>query len=187
MLMKVIPAIKYMAAAAALLGCVALASHYLSAPDSDGGAMRKATVEDVRAMARLVSMDIYEDIPLRDSIGPRHIFAVVRVRGSVGFDLDSIRADFSGDTVVVRLPPDVVTLDESMGPGSYEVIDTWNDRLLASSRITAAEESAMKRRMSERAVRRLHADGTVDRARQDAAASLGRMLEAAWRVPVRVE
>lgn len=185
--MKIFSAIKYAAGAALLVGAVMLTATLVNRhAEGSGAAMRKATVEDVRAMARLVSMEIYEDLPMRDSIGHRHIFARVKVRGTVGFDLDSIRADFSGDTIRVTLPPAQVRLDESVGPDSYEVIDTWNDRLLASSYITPAEENLMKRRLRSRVIGRLHADGTVEQARREAARSLERMLSAAWQSPVEV-
>lgn len=185
--MKILTLIKCLLCAALLSVAVWVAVRWPGRDDSSCTQMRKATIEDVRAMARLVSLEIYEDMPLRDSIGPRHIFARVRVRGSIGFDLDSIRADFSGDTVRVKLPQARVVLDEAAVPGSYEVIDTWNDRLLASSYITPAEENLMKRRLKSRVIRRLHDDGTVEKARQDAAASLERLLEMAWQTPVTVE
>lgn len=185
--MKALHVIKYLILAAALLGAVFIAARYLNEPPERTARMRKATIEDVRTLARLCSMEIYEDMPMRDSIGSRHIFARVKVRGTIGFDLDSLDTDLSADTVRITLPPASVTLYEDVTEGSYEVVDTWNDRLLASSYLTPAEENIMKRRLKERVIRRLHTDGTVDRARREASANLRRLLEAAFDCPVEVK
>lgn len=138
--------------------------------------IEKAKVVDVRPMLRLCSVEVFEDIPIRASIGTRHLFARARLEGNILFDLERAESRWEGDTLLVVLPPEIVQIRESTEPDSYEVVDTWNDRLLRSSNFTAAEENEIKRKAVAQWRSHLYRRGYIRRARAEAILNLGNML-----------
>ena len=135
-----------------------------------------ARILDIRPMVKLCTVEIYEDIPIKAHIGKRHIFAKAALRGNVSFDLEKTESHWRGDTLFVTLPPEKVEIYESTEPGSYKVIDTWNDRLLGSSNFTTAEENEIKRKVVDAWRDGIYSRGYVKRARREAAANLETML-----------
>ncbi|MDE7413230.1 MAG: DUF4230 domain-containing protein [Muribaculaceae bacterium] len=138
--------------------------------------MEEAKIIDVRPMVKLCSVEVYEDVPVKGSIGSRHIFARASLRGSITFDLEKIRQQWSGDTLVVVLPPEIIDIYESTEPGSYKVIDTWNDKFLRSSNFTTDEENRIKRLAVDQWRKSIYKRGYVRRARKEAISNLGNML-----------
>lgn len=153
-----------------------------SADDVD---VQPARIADIRQMLSLCSTEIYEELPIRGHYGSKHLVAKATLTGSITFDLDRLRTDSLGDTIVIYLPPEHIELRESTEPGAYTVIDTWNERLLGDG-LTAREENAIKKRAMEMAENRIRARGHVARARTDAANTLARFTAAATGRPVRV-
>lgn len=181
--MKTIRLIAVLLVVAACAGAVVW---WKSSPDADRVAMHDARATDIRQMVRLCSVEIYEDYPVKASIGTRHFFARETLNGSISFDLDSIATESRGDTLVVTLPRETVEIHESTEPDSYEVIDTWNDRLFGSGKFTAAEENEIKRKAVANYRRHIYAKGYVKRARAEARQNLRAMLSAATGRPVIV-
>ena len=69
------------------------------------------------------------------------------------------------------------------------MVDTKNISTLGflkSSRLTAEEENMVKRNIKTRSLRRLNEDGTIKRARAEAAENLRSLLEKVYRKPVVV-
>lgn len=126
-------------------------------------------------MVSLSTVDIYEEQPVNGRIGPKHLVARQTLTGSVSFDLEKLVVDTVGDTLRVILPPETVELYESTEPGSYVVIDTWNDRLLGSG-LTTREENAIKAKAMALARKRIYAKGYVRRARAEAVDNLAQLL-----------
>lgn len=160
---------------------------WMTAPEVENVRLVPAKVSEIRSMVELSTVELYEELPLKASIGKRHLVARVVMEGSVGFDLDRLKVTERGDTIVVKLPPERVTLRESTRPGSYTVIDTWSDDPFGSAQFTTAEENALKRRFTESAVRGVYRRGDVRRARQSAAESVRTLLSGATGRPVVVE
>lgn len=142
---------------------------------SDTVAMTPARISDIATMVSLSTVDIYEEQPVNGRIGPKHLVARQTLTGSVSFDLEKLVVDTVGDTLRVILPPETVELYESTEPGSYVVIDTWNDRLLGSA-LTTREENAIKAKAMALARKRIYAKGYVRRARAEAVANLAQLL-----------
>jgi len=142
---------------------------------SDAVAMTPARISDIATMVSLSTVDIYEEQPVNGRIGPKHLVARQTLTGSVSFDLEKLVIDTVGDTLRVILPPETVELYESTEPGSYVVIDTWNDRLLGSA-LTTREENAIKAKAMALARKRIYAKGYVRRARAEAVANLAQLL-----------
>ncbi|MDE6548630.1 MAG: hypothetical protein K2L22_06505, partial [Muribaculaceae bacterium] len=59
---------------------------------------------DVREMVRLCSMEIYNEVPVLDTVNFKVMFAVQKQSGSISFDLEHINIDDTGDTVRIQLP-----------------------------------------------------------------------------------
>lgn len=142
---------------------------------SDPVAMTPARISDIATMVSLSTVDIYEEQPIIGRIGSKHLVARQTLTGSVSFDLEKLVVDTAGDTLRVILPPETVELYESTEPGSYVVIDTWNDRLLGSG-LTTREENAIKTKAMSMARKRIYAKGYVRRARAEAVANLAQLL-----------
>lgn len=137
-----------------------------------------ALISDISSMVRLCTLDIYEDIPVKGSIGPRHLFGRITVKGSISFDLENIDLNERNDTLFVTLPREIVDIYESTDPESYKVIDTWNDNFFGSEHFTTAEENAIKALIRDSFRRKIYQRGYVKRARADTADNLRSMLSA---------
>lgn len=135
-----------------------------------------ARVIDVRPMVKLCSVELNEDIPIRGDIGSRHLFAKAALKGTISFDLEKAVSSWAGDTLVVILPPEIVSIYESTEPDSYKVIDVWNDKFLGSSNFTVSEENEIKRAAVESWRDSIYSRGYVERARSEAVRNLGVML-----------
>lgn len=137
-----------------------------------------ARIENVRQMVQLSSMRIYEEIPVKGNVGKRHLVARLTLEGSIDFDLEKLHIEDAGDTLKVTLPPETVSLRESTRPGSYTVIDTWNDNFFRSGNISTQEENRMKALAIENARKGIYSKGLVRRARSEAVESVRSLLSA---------
>lgn len=154
----------------------AIAAWWILQPGRESDTMRRTMISQVTPMVQLCTLDIYEDMPIRGSVGSKHIFALVTLNGSVSFDLEKMEFFERGDTLFVTLPPETVEIYESTDPASYRVIDTWNDNLLGSGTFTTAEENAVKAKVRDNFRHRIYARGYVCRARAQAVSNLSAML-----------
>lgn len=160
----------------ALIGAAAL--WWSRSPKASRINTSEALISDISSMVRLCTLDIYEDIPVKGSIGPKHIFGRITVNGSIGFDLENIQATERNDSILVTLPPEIVEIYESTTPESYQVIDTWNDNILGSDHFSTAEENSIKALVRDNFRRNIYRKGHVKRARAEAVANLTAMLSA---------
>lgn len=175
-------------AAAILLGGILLivSLNRKSSQQSGDITIDGAMVKEVESMVRLCSMDIYEETPVKATIGNRHLFGRITLKGSITFDLERIVLKMSGDTLRVQLPPEKVEILESTDKDSYIVIDTWNDRFMGSGSFTTAEENIIKEKVKQNAIKSIYRKGYVKRARAEAAENLTAMLSALTSKPVVV-
>lgn len=180
--------IALVSAAIVLVACLAVYAvrKWRSSPEVEHVTLTPARISEIRSMVELSTVEIYEELPLKGRIGTRHLVARVAMEGTVSFDLDSLRVSEQGDTITVTLPPEKVVMRESTRPGSYKVIDVWNDNAFGPSQFTTSEENALKRRFMESARRGVYRKGYVREARQRAARSVARLLSSSTGRPVRV-
>lgn len=148
--------------------------------------VRPAVVTDVKSMARLCTVEIYSEIPVKDTVGSKVILAVQKQRGSVSFDMDRLDVDASGDTVRAILSPEIVELYESTDDNAYDVIDTKSLSLLRSGKLTNAEDNIVKQRIRKRSIHRLYKEGVIANARKEARTNLASLLGKLYRKPVVV-
>lgn len=175
---------------AALLVIVAAgAAWFLLQPKESSITVDPGRANVAETMARLCTVDIYSEVPVLDTINDKVIFAVQKQTGSVSFDLEKMAVDTTGDTVRIILPPEIVELYEATEKDSWKVIDTKNiGRFGAfrSSRLSDAEENAVKARIKKNSLRMLYDKGVIRRAREEGSRSLREMLEMVYRRPVIV-
>ena len=144
---------------------------------------------DVKEMARLCSMEIYNEVSVLDTVNSKVIFAVQKQSGSISFDMENLQVDDSGDTIKIVLPREIVDIYESNEKNAWEVIDTkaiGPMAFLRSNKFTTAEENRVKSKIKAKAIRRLYSNGTVKQARKDAVENLTRLMEGIYRKPVIV-
>lgn len=161
-----------------LVAVAGLAIWWRNSPEVARENIRDARIRDIAPMVQLCTVEFYDEIPLKATKGSRHFFGKMGVEGSISFDLEKIGTAYRGDTLVVTLPPEIITLNESTEPGSYQVIDTWNDNFFGSSGFTASEENEIKHKVMSTYRGQMYAGGRVRRARREAAASLKGLLSA---------
>lgn len=149
---------------------------YTSAPEASHVTMEKAKITDLAPMLRLCSVEIYDDVPVKGNLGSKHIFAKTTLNGSISFDLENIQMTESGDTLNIILPKEIVDVYESTDPGSYRVIDTWNDSYFGSSNFSNSEENSIKAKARENYVKEIYKKGYVERARMEAVDNLTTLL-----------
>lgn len=145
--------------------------------------------QDVKEMVRLCSMEIYNEVPVLDTVNLKVMFAVQKQSSSITFDLEHPDIDDTGDTVRVTLPREIVEIHESTEKNSWQVIDTkaiGPMALIRSDKFTPEEENLVKAKLKARSISRLYSNGTVRQARKDAAENLAKLLEAAYQKPVKV-
>lgn len=184
-LMKTSKIIFAVAAVIALGSLALLIPRYFTPKEEDRDIM-DSTVKEIKSMVKLCSADIYEEVPIKASIGNRHIFARVTLKGTISFDIERLDIDQEGDTLHVALPPEEIEILESTDKDSYIVIDTWSDKLMGNSRFTTEEENKIKEKVKQNAIKNIYAKGYVRQARAEAAANLGNMISTLTTKPVKV-
>lgn len=153
----------------------------------------KAEISDVRKIVRLCATDIYNEVPVIDTINNKVLVAIQKQRGSISFDVDKISMDQSGDTIFINLPPEIIEIHEASDPDSWDVIDSQNISFLnkinpfATDRLTDEEEKAVKAKVMVQSKKRLYDKGIVKKAREDGAKTLKEMMEKIYRRPVIVK
>ncbi len=171
---------------AAVLSGIHLYRRYtMPASDMAGMEIGDTRIDGIRAMVSLCTLEIEDEVALRDSINGKWLFAKARLTGEISFDVEKLECDMCGDTLVVILPPETVTVRESTLPGSYQVIDTWDDTLFGLGKLTAAEENTLKRSLIARYRAEIYRKGYAERARANALRTL-RQLTAPLGQPVIV-
>ncbi len=174
--MKLLTTLNRILLLAILAVAAGLAIWLYKSPTAPEIKMEQARIADIKPLIRLCTMDLYEDVPMKGDVGPKHIVARVTLTGSISFDLENIEMDERNDSIFVVLPPEIVDIYESTDAESYRVIDTWNDNFFGSSTFTTAEENSLKSKLRERYRAKVYAKGYVRRARSEAKDNITRLL-----------
>lgn len=144
---------------------------------------------DVKEMVRLCSMEIYNEVPVQDTVNFKVMFAIQKQSGSITFDVENLMVDDSGDTVRIQLPREIVEIYESKEKNAWQVIDTkaiGPMAFLRNDKFSLEEENRVKAKLKSISIARLYSNGTVRQARKDAVDNLTRLMEAAYRKTVIV-
>lgn len=149
---------------------------YFRKPDPVDPHIFPARVKAIKQMVELCTLEINEEMCLKDSINGKWLIAKEKIRGSVRFDIDRIAISQRGDTLVVKLPPERVVILESDDADAYRVLDTWDGRNFFPRRLTAREENIIKGRWRKRIIDRMYDKGHVSHARRNAVATLSSLI-----------
>lgn len=179
---------KTIIAVIAIVGVVAFLYFYFDTPNYSID-VSKGKINKVETMAQLCAIDIYNEIPILDTINDKVICAIQKQKGSVSFDLENMKIDAKGDTVNIVLSPEIIEIYEATEDNSWEVIDTKTIGMfttLRNSRLNEDEENAVKANIKKNSKKLLYHNGTIERARTEGARNLQTLMEKVYRKPVVV-
>lgn len=160
-----------------------------SAPaESTKMTLTPARIRSVTQMASLTSLELDEETGLKDTINGKGIFAIVRLKGTISFNVDNLRIDSVGiDSLRVYLPKEKVEYLESTDSASYCIVDVWNIKYpYITAKLSTAEENTLKKRLIKRKTSLAYTKGHVKRARENAVATLNNLYSAMPGVTIEV-
>lgn len=169
-----------------IIACIVIFFIYFSKTTEPVIDVEKGKVSKIEDMAHLCTIDVYSEVPVLDTLNNKVIFAVQKQQGSISFDMDALVLNNDADTIKVILPPEIIDIKESTKDNSWEVIDTKSLSMFGSSNFSDSEESEIKAKLKDKAVKLLYENGTVERARKEAVENLTAFLEVIYRKPVIV-
>ena len=151
----------------------------------------KGEISDVKTMVQLCTVDLYNEVPVLDTINNKVLFAVQKQRGSVSFDLENMQVNADGDTIKIILSPEIVEINEATEDNSWQVIDSKNISLkgfnpFASDKLTDEEENLLKAKIRANSKKVLYQNGTIARARAEGVRNLQALMSKVYRKPVVV-
>lgn len=149
---------------------------YIRKPDPVDPHILPARVKTIKQMVDLCTLEINEEICLKDSVNGKWLIAREKVRGSIRFDIEKLAIGQRGDTLIVQLPPEKIVILESDEPDAYQVLDTWDARSFFPRRLTAAEENIIKNRWRKRIIDDMYDKGHVRHARRNAVSTLTSLM-----------
>ena len=112
----VVKLIIYLVAILAIAGAGAWLYGKITGNPQENMQTGQARIDGIRQMVSLCTLEIEDDIALRDSIHGKWLLAKVRLSGQVRFDLEQLDCKMHGDTLVVRLPKETVVVREATSP-----------------------------------------------------------------------
>lgn len=138
----------------------------------------EARVKQIKDLVQLQTLEIYEETSIKDTINGKGVFAMVRLEGSISYDLEQLKIDSIGkDSIRVTLPPEKVELLESTLPNSYRIIDVWNVKYpLLPANLTAEEENKLKQQFVKNKQQLAYNNGYVKQANQSARETLTKLF-----------
>ena len=172
------------ATAFAAIAALAITLHIRRNYNNNPIETRNAQIHHIRSMAQLCSMEIYTEIPVKDTIDNKMIFAIQKQQGKISFDIDTLDISFTGDTILITLPPEIIEINESTDKNAWQVIDTKGLSLFTSDKLSLDQENIIKQRIHNKAIQRLYTNGTVAHARAQARENLNRILQKIYQQPV---
>lgn len=151
----------------------------------------KGQISDITTMVQLCTVDLYNEVPVLDTINDKVLFAVQKQRGSVSFDIENMQVNTDGDTVKIVLSPEIVEINEATEDNSWQVIDSKSLSLngynpLASDKLTDEEENQLKAKIKANSKKILYHNGTIERARAEGVKNLQTLMTKVYRKPVVV-
>lgn len=136
-----------------------------------------ARIKSISNMVDLCTSDIHEELTIKDSVNGKWIVARQTIEGHIRFNLDSLKTETKGDTLIVFLPRERVDILENASPEAYAVLDYWDSSNPVFQRtLTAREENIIKNRWQSKARKRIYNRGYVRDARKNAIEILSQFL-----------
>lgn len=131
------------------------------------------TVRSIEEVLKLSTGELYQEIPMVDTIDGMVIAYVIQARTYIDFDIEQLPTQVVGDTLYVQLPPEEVTPHEL----GYQVVDVHALRQgFFKKTLSAEQENRAKRRIPQRLIDEAYRSGYIRNARQQAREELARFL-----------
>lgn len=131
------------------------------------------TVRSIEEILKLSTGELYQEIPMVDTIDGMVIAYVIQARTYIDFDIEQLPTQVVGDTLYVQLPPEEVTPHEL----GYQVVDVHALRQgFFKKTLSAEQENRAKRRIPQRLIDEVYRSGYIRNARQQAREELARFL-----------
>jgi len=131
------------------------------------------TVRSIEEILKLSTGELYQEIPMVDTIDGMVIAYVIQARTYIDFDIEQLPTQVVGDTLYVQLPPEEVTPHEL----GYQVVDVHALRQgFFKKTLSAEQENRAKRRIPQRLIDEAYRSGYIRNARQQAREELARFL-----------
>lgn len=151
----------------------------------------KGKVSKIETMVQLCTIDLYNEVPILDTINNKAICAIQKQKGSVSFDLEKMKMDTNGNTVIITLSPEIVEIFEATEDKSWEVVDTKSIGTISSllpnsDRLTEEEENMVKSKVKRNSTKLLYHNGVIERARLEGAQNIKQLMEQVYRKPIKV-
>lgn len=143
-------------------------------------------ISGIESLAELCTVEFYNEVPVKDTVNNKAIFAIQKQQGYIAFDMENIATETRGDTLFITLPKEIIHLYESTNDNSYEVIDTKGLSFFTSSKLTNAEDNIVKSHIRDNSIRRLYSSGAVARARREGRGNIALLMSKIYRMPVVV-
>lgn len=142
----------------------------------------EAKIGEIKTMVRLSSLDIRDEMVITDTINNKVLTAIVKIKGSIGFDVEQLFSIEKGDTLIIQLPPEIIESYESDESKGYEIIDLYSLNLL-SDLVTGGyvpfnsqEENSIKKKIPGLFSQKMYEKGYVKRARANAVETLAKLF-----------
>ncbi|MDE6061320.1 MAG: hypothetical protein K2G00_00975, partial [Duncaniella sp.] len=84
-----------------------------SSTESTNMAISETKLSEIKDMLKLCTMEVRDDVAIKDSINGKWIFAKATVNGYIRFDLEKLDYQVKNDSVVIILPPEEIEIYES--------------------------------------------------------------------------
>ncbi len=93
-----------------VVGAIIAGYFYFTNAKNPVSMVGKGKINKIETMAQLCAIDLYNEVPILDTINSKVICAVQKQRGSVSFDLEKMKMDTKGDSVIITLSPEIVEI-----------------------------------------------------------------------------
>lgn len=186
--LNLLPVTLFLAVALIVVCIIAFRSGNSAPAESTKMTLTPARIRSVTQMARLTSLELDEETGLKDTINGKGIFAIVKLKGTISFDVENLRIDSVGiDSLRVFLPKEKIEYLESTDSASYRIVDVWNIKYpYITAKLSTAEENTLKKRLIKRKISQAYSKGYIKRARENAVATLNSIYSAMPGVKIEV-
>lgn len=141
----------------------------------------EAKIGEIKTMVRLSSLEVRDEMVITDTINNKVLAAIVKIKGSIGFDVEQLYTRKAGDTLIIQLPPEIIEAYESDQNKGYEIVDlytvhTLNEMMGVETPLTSQEENAIKAKIPGLFAKKMYEKGYIRRARTNALETLAKLF-----------
>lgn len=137
-----------------------------------------STIADVQSIVRITSLEGVRSVPVKYEKNGVGAFGIGSYRFHISYDVERLESYIQGDTIVVRLPHETVTILEDEGQG-FKVLDVWGTNVLsrmAGPRLSIEQENQMRSQAMAQVRSDLKHEGVISQARSHALTLISDML-----------